>query len=226
MGKISTEKLKEKYFYEMGVTKFRRLRQIWVKIFGFWFFKDITPELARNQVKRVDADVHSQKDIETYMAKIMEINLDIQKPLWEIHVVEDYDDSTTIVFILIHHMLSDGMGIMSLITFLNDNHNPDNIKQHRDIPFISYYILPFLYIPIGIIKYTLCGIMCKGDPDMSPFVLKSGIQSMKKKYWESKQYELHWHTKNSTKYKKLNSKIHFQNTTFIKRNKRDYLWLH
>ena len=82
------------------------------------------------------------------------------------------------------------MGIMSLMTFMNDSHNPDNIIQFREIPFFYYYILPVIYTPFGLLRYIYDGIMTKGDPNMHPFTLKSGKQSMKKEYFETKAYDL------------------------------------
>ena len=190
MGKVKTEDLRDKYFFNIGVKKIRRLRQIWVRKYGFWFFKDTDPELARNWVKKIDAEVHTQKDINEYLAKLSTKDYDKSKPLWEVHVIEDYDENTSVVFVSMHHLLSDGMGIISMITFLNDSHNPNNITQFREIPFFYYYILPILYTPYGLLRYIYEGLNTKGDPNMYPFLLKTGKQSMKKEYYETKYYEL------------------------------------
>lgn len=98
MGKIKTEDLRDKYFLNKGVLKFKRLRSIWIKRLGLWFFKEIDAELARNQVKRIDAEIHSQKDINEYLAKLTTKDFDKSKPLWEIHVIEDYDENTSLIF--------------------------------------------------------------------------------------------------------------------------------
>jgi len=124
------------------------------------------------------------------MARLSERDFDYQKPLWEIHVMEDYSEDTSVMFIRVNHLLSDGMGIMSMFTFMNDNHNPENIAQFREIPFFYYYVLPVLYIPFGLVRYIMGGLKTKGDPNMTPFYLKNDIQSMKKQYFETKYYEL------------------------------------
>lgn len=147
MGRVKASDLREKYFLNKGIKKFRRLRQVWIKRFGLWFFKDVDSELAKAQVKKIDEDIHDQESLNAYMAKLMSRKMDINKPLWEILVKEDYDEDTSIVFVLVHHILSDGMGIMSLVTFMNDNHNPDNMGSHRSIPFFAYYLLPLIYLP-------------------------------------------------------------------------------
>jgi len=115
-------------------------------------------------------------------------DLDRSKPLWEIHVEENYDENTSIVFILVHHILSDGMGIMSLITFMNDEHNPNIVTQYRNIPFLYYYVLPILYIPIGFVRFTIDAIRLKADRNMYPFQLKEEVQTKNKEYFETKLY--------------------------------------
>ena len=190
IGKITAEDLRDKYFYRKGILNIRRLRQIWIDICGLWFLKDISPEVARNQVKKIPDDIKTQEDINAYMAKLMAKDLDRSKPLWEIHVKEDYDENTSIVFMLVHHLLSDGMGIITMMTFLNDDVPEDALINHRKIPFFFYYIMPILYLPIGIIKYIQLGLKCQGDPNMVPFSLKNDRQSGVKTYLESKTYEL------------------------------------
>ena len=155
VGKIKTEDLRDKYFMNLAVQKFRRFRQIWVRKYGFWFLKDVDSELGRNQVKRIDADIHTQKDIFEYQAKLTSNEFDMNKPLWEVHVIEDYDDETSIIFIVVHHLIADGMSMMSLITFMNDSHNPNNIIQYRNIPFFYSYIMPIFYTPYGIVRYII-----------------------------------------------------------------------
>ena len=152
--------------------------------------KDVDPELTRGLVKRIDAEIHTDKDIFEYQAKLTSNEFDMRKPLWEVHVIENYDENTSVIFIVVHHLIADGMGILSLITFMNDNHNPDNIQQFREIPFFYYYILPLIYIPYGLFRFSYDAIVRKGDANMYPFALKTGKQSMVKEYHESKCFDL------------------------------------
>ena len=124
------------------------------------------------------------------MAKISTLELDPERPLWYIFVKEDYDENTSILFIMVHHLLSDGMGIMSLFAMMNDKLSKEMISHHRQIPFFHYYILPLLYLPIGIFWYTYIGLKSKSDPKMYPFHLNTGRQSGEKIYLESKRYKL------------------------------------
>ena len=154
-GRLKASDLRDKYFLNKGVKKFKRLRQVWVKRFGLWLLKEVDEQLAIGQVKVIKEDIKTKEDIQAYMAKILAKKMDINKPLWEIHVKEDFDEETSIVFLTVHHLISDGMGMMGLITFLNDKHNPDTIIQFRRIPFFYRYIYPCLWIPFGIIEYVL-----------------------------------------------------------------------
>lgn len=206
LGKIKTEVLREKYFYEKAIKTHRRLRQIWVKFFGFWFFKDVPSIGAKMQVKKIEEKVRCQEDINAYMAKSMVKEFDMSKPLWEIHVIEDYDENTSIVFFIMHHLIGDGMSMINLTAFMNDGHNPEMI-EHRSIPFIYMYILPFLYIPLGVYRFIVDSFLVRGDKNMTPFHLKGGVQSKEKVYLESKYYELSDLRKCYSKYEntKLNS---------------------
>jgi diacylglycerol O-acyltransferase len=189
LGKITAEDLREKYFYKKAIKNHRRLRQIWVKFFGFWFFKDVPSKLAKEQVKKIDQNVNCQEDINTYMAKNMVKEFDRSKPLWEIHVIEDYDEDTSMVFFFMHHIIADGMSMVNLMTLMNDNHNPEEMDK-RTIPFVYMYIIPFLYIPLGIYRFIVDSFVVRGDKNMTPLQLKGGVQSKDKIYMESNNYEL------------------------------------
>ena len=190
LGRITAKDLREKYILPKGIMKFKRLRQIWIKVLGFWFFKDISSEIAKNQVIKIDDDIRTQEDINNYMAKLVTLKLNLKSPLWEVHVKEDYDENTSIMFLVVHHILTDGMGAISLFSFMNDSHNPDNISQFKSIPFYFSYIAPILYLPIGIVKFTYAAMQTKKDPNMKAFSLKGGMQTYNKKYYESKHYSL------------------------------------
>ncbi|CAI2363604.1 unnamed protein product [Moneuplotes crassus] len=206
-GSLKAEELREKYFRNKAILKFRRLRQIWVKFLGFWLFKDISPETAKHQVKKITKKIHSEKEIGDYMASLISTPLDESRPLWEIHVKENFDDDTSIVFIVFHHIIGDGMGMMNMMTFLNDNHNPDILQKHRSIPFLYRYVLPLFYVPLGLLRFIIDSRVVRGDQSLTPLHLKDGIQSSEKSYHCTKYFELEDLRKRYTQYKdtKLNS---------------------
>ena len=164
--------MRDKYFYEKGILKFKRLRQIWIDFYGFWFFKEIDPQLAKCQIKTIDEKLNTQQDINDYIANLIVADLDKNKPLWEIHIKEDYDEETSVVIVLVHHLLSDGMGILTMISFMNEEKDFQSIDSFKQIPFWAYYILPLIYFPVAFARTIYKGATCKGDPAMYPLSLK------------------------------------------------------
>ena len=124
------------------------------------------------------------------MAKINTFEFDTEKPLWHIFVKEDYEENTSVLFVLINHMLTDGMGIMGILTRISDKTSSEEIVHHRQIPFFHYYILPLFYVPKLLYKFFVVGSKTKADPKMYPFQLDTGKQSGEKIYLESKHYQL------------------------------------
>lgn len=120
------------------------------------------------------------------MAKLMETELDRSKPLWRVYVKEDYDKNTSVIFFIFDHLVADGMGIISLISQLNDKHGKDLIIQQRQIPFLFNYIIPLLYIPVGLVRIILIGLTYKKDSKMTPLACKNIKQSVHKVYLESR----------------------------------------
>ena len=45
----------------------------------------------------------------------------LDKPLWEFYVLEDYTQDTSAVLARFHHSFTDGVGFVSLMSWLNDN---------------------------------------------------------------------------------------------------------
>ena len=182
-----------------GIMKLKRLRQIWIRSLGFWLLREVSIDTAKNQVFEVKDDLRNQDDIDQYMASIMSRHLNIYKPLWEVHVKEDYIENKSVVFVIANHLITDGMGLMSLITFLNDAHNSENIVNHRSISFFYRYIYPIFWIPIGVFEYIIKGLKWKRDINMFPLILKGEIQSNNKVFMQSKQYDFsilkRWYTK-------------------------------
>lgn len=190
IGSIKAEELREKYFASIAIKKFRKLRQKWIKFCGFWLLKDVPISEAKLQIKSINSEISTDEQIEAYLSKIIATPVDESKPLWEIHIKENYQENSSVVFIVFNHLIADGMGFINLITFLNDNHNPENIVAHRSIPFISKYLIPLLYIPLGILRFTLDSYKIRGDPNLTPLHLKNGVQSLKKSYHKTRYFEM------------------------------------
>ena len=61
--RITVEELKNDCFKKKVIPTLRRLRQVWVDICGFWFFKDIDIEVAKEQIIKIEEDMKTDEDI-------------------------------------------------------------------------------------------------------------------------------------------------------------------
>ncbi|WP_338050535.1 wax ester/triacylglycerol synthase family O-acyltransferase [Ramlibacter humi] len=59
--------------------------------------------------------------------------LDRKRPLWQIHLVEDYDGGSALIF-RIHHCIADGIALISVTMSLVDGGNPPPERKRRAAP--------------------------------------------------------------------------------------------
>ncbi len=62
---------------------------------------------------------HDQKALQDLVSDLMSTPLDRSRPLWQIHVVEDYGEGTAII-IRLHHCIGDGIALVRLLFTLTD----------------------------------------------------------------------------------------------------------
>ena len=93
-----------------------------------------------------------KKEVLQYWSELINGNMSLDKPLWEFHVIEDYTKDTSMVLARFHHSFTDGIGFISLMSWLNDNKY--NIKNTKVIPKLSLVqnILLTLAIPYYLYK--------------------------------------------------------------------------
>jgi len=185
------------------IKKFTRFRSVWIKCFGLWLLKETDSEKAKFQVKDIKEELNSHEDLKAYFAKLMSKKMDYTKPLWEIHVKENYKDDTSVVFCVVHHLITDGMGMVSLITLLNYNHSADIITNYRKISLFFRYIYPLLWLPMGIFKYILLSFEWKRDSKIYPLMCSNNTQSNRKTFHETKQYHFDKLKKCYTKFDRM-----------------------
>ena len=65
------------------------------------------------------ASPHDQKALQDLVSDLMSTPLDRSRPLWQIHVVEEYGDGTAII-IRLHHCIGDGIALVRLLFSLTD----------------------------------------------------------------------------------------------------------
>lgn len=114
IGVTITEKLDfeglKSIFMKRGIMNFTKLRSVAVYKYGFWFWKQIDPEIAwKSCIRFVNSDINNEEDINLFVTKLMHSSISSDKPLWDIHVKEDYLEGKSVVFTRIHHTIGDGM---------------------------------------------------------------------------------------------------------------------
>ena len=119
--KIDFFQLASVNLYKKGIMNIRKLRQIPVNIFGFFLWKDIDSDQAIKQVSKIDDSFESENDVIAYWNKWAHEKIPYTRPQWEIKLIENYSEETSLLFIKCHHSLTDGMGILTLFAFLNDD---------------------------------------------------------------------------------------------------------
>ncbi len=99
---------------------FRRFRQRAVEIAGqsFWEFdKDFD---LNWHVRRVALPgLATKEELEEYVSQMASTRLDKSKPLWQFHIVENYQGGTALVT-RVHHCYADGMALVQVLLSLTD----------------------------------------------------------------------------------------------------------
>lgn len=96
------------------------MRQTKVKKFGYYLWKDIDAEKAMNQVKFDESKFDTEQEFANYLSDLLAIKFEEGTPLWEIRQLRGFDPDTSIIVIKCHHSLTDGLGMISLVSCLDD----------------------------------------------------------------------------------------------------------
>jgi diacylglycerol O-acyltransferase / wax synthase len=118
-GKISIDEVKQLLAERLLI--FERFRQ---KI-----EMDGAPTWVTDERFDIDAHVHraglpppgDKRTLEEFVGDLMSTPLDLSKPPWQMHLVEDYDGATVLVARL-HHTIGDGIALVQVLLSLTDEH--------------------------------------------------------------------------------------------------------
>ncbi|CAI2368130.1 unnamed protein product [Moneuplotes crassus] len=119
MDKISFEEFRD-HIFERGVKHVLKLRSKLVHKFGFALWEDQGEEAGRQQIFKCEQKVRSPKDLTKLAEKIVNGAMDFEKPLWELHLVEDYSETESAMMLKFHHACADGGGIVGFFSAMND----------------------------------------------------------------------------------------------------------
>jgi len=119
IDKLDADTLK-KHVYSKDVINVRRVNQGITNKFGFCLWKDLPKEQCASQVKKCTKNIDNEQGIVEFCNELITTKMDYDKPLWEMHVLENYSSEKSIIFVRVHHAFSDGIGFVSFISCLLD----------------------------------------------------------------------------------------------------------
>jgi hypothetical protein len=117
---------------------FSRLRMKLVRVFGYYFFKEVeSVELPFHIRKVKDFDLSSspedhERELEEYVGKMMVRPFPNGKPLWEVEVFGKYKGNQSAVVIRIHHSICDGYSFNHLIDNLIGEQSQYRVRDDED----------------------------------------------------------------------------------------------
>ena len=146
-GKISIEQLRERVLRRL-IVKVRKTRQIQTKMLGYYFWKDVGVEKAMDQVKYDPTKFDSEKEFVAHLNCLLAMPFDKDTPLWEIRLFEGFDSNTSLFTIKCSHSFTDGLGVISMTSCIEDDQFTANspfksfepsLLQNLLLPFLALY---------------------------------------------------------------------------------------
>jgi hypothetical protein len=184
MDQISFEKIRT--IFEERVLVIKRMRQSVVEVFNEKFWKEHSKEETLNQISKIDT-LRTYEDIISYKQSLFGKKLRFDKPLWEIYFQEHFDNNKSLLFLKIHHSITDGGGTIYLLSSLTDN--VKLVQEYKSkLPNISYIKKILLILGSPIFTFlTFPKLDNKIENPLTPF---SGPSTAQFKISESKEYDL------------------------------------
>ena len=106
---------------EARLLSFMRFRQrVENRLTGLWWSYDRHFNIDRH-IKRVRLPgAGSREELERFVADLASQQLDMSRPLWQFHIVEDYNGGAALV-VRIHHAIADGIALIAVFLSLTDS---------------------------------------------------------------------------------------------------------
>lgn len=93
---------------------------------------DIANHVVREQLPKARRG-HEQQALQDRVGELAMQPLDRRRPLWQIHVVEDYQGGSAMI-VRIHHCIADGIALISVTMSLVDGGAPPPERRRKDRP--------------------------------------------------------------------------------------------
>ena len=123
----------ERTVYQRTISAILRMRQVPVRYFGLYLWKEVDIDIARQQVKKEDKHFDDHASFLEYFQQISNQKMDMTKPLFEFRLIEDYTEDTSMIIFICDHTFCDGVSCASLLSTLNDDQFsiPNKKAQHK-----------------------------------------------------------------------------------------------
>jgi WS/DGAT/MGAT family acyltransferase len=122
-----------KRILERRFLAFRRFRQKAVEdAAGAWWEDDTEFDLARHVHRASLPGAAGKRELEDLVSTLASTPLDFARPLWEFHLVDNYDGGSAIVM-RIHHCYADGMALVQVMLSLTHETAEGSLELPEDL---------------------------------------------------------------------------------------------
>ena len=146
---------------ERGGKRFPRTRSRIVNFWGYQFFKAMPIEEAENALHtETPYPIHNDRDLEKFLSSIANTKIPLHRPQLECWIIEDFSPEESIIVWKMHHSLTDGLGMISLMAYQTKEFRLENLPSMKAFSFaqkiFAYLSLP-LMAPYVFYKYGTKG---------------------------------------------------------------------
>ena len=114
------------------ILTFSRFRQrVETRAGSFWWCDDPHFDLTHHIKRARLPGAASKPELQRFVAELAGRSLDRAHPLWEYHIVEDYEGGAAVVM-RIHHAIADGIALVNVLLSLTDDRPDAPIARRKD----------------------------------------------------------------------------------------------
>jgi len=111
---------------------------------GAWWCDDPHFEISRHLKRAHLPQPGGKHELQNFVAELASRPLDAAHPLWQFHLIEDYDGGVAVIT-RIHHAIADGMALVGLMLSLTDDGPmPEPAKPHHDDDGLRAVVEPLI----------------------------------------------------------------------------------
>jgi diacylglycerol O-acyltransferase / wax synthase len=117
-GRVRHQRLTQ--IIETRFLKFHRFRQRPVQSPGMAYWETVSPMAVGEHIERVTLPGRAgRKELQALVSRLASVPLDPQRPLWQFHLVENYEGASALIM-RIHHCYADGIALVRVLMSMTD----------------------------------------------------------------------------------------------------------